>query len=87
VDANGDVTQTKFLPKALVGYVSATFYLVNSAASFAGGKLAPRIGKRPLLVGTLLTHALYFGAVLALTQVRGVPRLRGVCGAGRRRCR
>ena len=25
-------------------------------------------GKRPLLVGTLITHALYFASILALTQ-------------------
>lgn len=43
-DANGDVTTPRLLGKSLVGYVAATFYLVNSAASYAGGLFATRYG-------------------------------------------
>lgn len=67
-DANGNVTEQRLVPKAMVGYISATFYLANSAACYAWGKLAPKYGKRPLLVLTLVTHALYFALILALTQ-------------------
>jgi hypothetical protein len=50
-DADGNVTQPKLLGKALVGYVSATFYLANSAATYGGGLVASRFGAWGLASG------------------------------------
>ena len=48
MNSDGDVTNEKLMGKRFVGYVGATFFLVNSAASWAWGRLIPRIGEAPV---------------------------------------
>lgn len=57
-----------FLAPKFVGYVAATFYLANSACSYAWGQLVPRAGRRPLFAGTFVTHLAFLSAVLFLVQ-------------------
>jgi len=74
VDADGNTTTEHLLPKRYVGYVGATFFLVNSLASWAWGRVIPRVGRRPLFLVTLVTHAAYFALVLTLSRTSlGLP--------------
>ena len=68
MDDDGNVTTERLMGKAFVGYVGATFFIVNSLASFLWGRFIPKIGRRPLFIVTFITHAVYFAAVITLTQ-------------------
>ena len=46
VDADGNVTAERLMRPAFVGYVGATFFVVNSLFSFLWGKAIPVIGRR-----------------------------------------
>ena len=56
--------QSGLLPSSYVGYQAATFYLFNSLFSFAWGKAVTGWGRRPLFLITLVTSAVFFGALL-----------------------
>jgi len=56
--------QSGLLPSSYVGYQAATFYLFNSFFSFAWGKAVTGWGRRPLFLVTLITSAVFFGALL-----------------------
>ena len=73
-DLDGPPPVLSLLPKAFVGYVSASFFLANSGFSFLWGKVTPTSGKRPRFVVVLLSHAVYFSLILALaTKLLSVP--------------
>ena len=64
--ASGSDDGQHLLPKKVVGYVAATFYLTNSLCSYAWGRLVPSLGRRPLFLLAALTHAAFFALVLLL---------------------
>jgi hypothetical protein len=64
---DGAVTYQGLLPSQFVGYYGATFYLVNSAASFLWGKVVGRVGRLALF------------RFAAVAQAAWLALLAGVC--------
>ena len=65
--SDGSGGRLALLPSSFVGYVAATFYLLNSLFSFVFGKaVIPRFGRRVLFALTFATALVFFGALLML---------------------
>lgn len=66
------------MPKNLVGFVAAVFFLFNSGCSYMWGKLIPTTGRRPIFVVTLVMHVAYYIIVYVIANGdTGLERVAG----------
>jgi len=65
--ANG--TDRDLLPKSYVGFVTASFYLVNAIASWSLGMVVNRVGRRGTTIIAICSHIAFFAVLLILLSI------------------
>jgi hypothetical protein len=69
----------RLLHPKFVGYVAASFYIVNSLCSYLyGSVIVPRFGRKILFVVTFITQTIFLGMVIAFVKVAGGPQNLGI---------